>query len=295
MGLFSHKPKIRFETITIDRELEVFRKLEASGYILCEDPFQFDLKKAPEKIRKDAMSMAKDLHGELIVEIFDPIFQTMPWKGLRYAVWRRATPMEIQERIKKRQEKIRPNYKDTMGSYDDIARKLDQKKIHVSEEDLHALDSVVSDQDGASQGDLDTKTRDELREASDAIEAISTFNPYDHQGEEGHEMDQKQRGPVFQQSIELQADPTDSEDITDNVDAMSMMQEAANSKPMEAPPSGPPQNVTAGGPPANVPPSQPPQNITPAGPPAVSQPPMPPSFSPPPSPPADVRKDEQEG
>jgi len=295
MGLFNRKPKIRFETITIDRELEVFRKLESGGYILCEDPFQFDIHKPAEKIRKDAMSMAKDLHGELIVEIFDPVFSTMPWKGLRYAVWRKATPIEVQERIKREQNKHRPNYKDTMGSYDDIARKLDQKKIHVTEEDLHALDNVVSTQDGSSSGDLDGKTKEELKMASQAIEAISTFNPYDHQGEEGHEMDGRAGGPVFEQSIELLPDVPKSEDISGNVDAMSMMQEAAAASSAGAPSSSPPQNVPPAQPPANVPPSGQPANVAPAQPPGNSPPSQPTAFSPPPPPPTTKKTEDKEG
>lgn len=295
LGLFNRKPKIRFETITIDRELEVFRKLEASGYVLCEDPFQFDIKKPAEKLRKDAMSMAKDLHGELIVEIFDPIYQTMPWKGLRYAVWRKATPMEIQERIKKQQEKHRPNYKDTMGSYDEIARQLDRKKIQVSEDDLHALDSVVSSNTHPTEREIDGKTKEELEEASEAIKAISTFNPYDHQGEEGHEMDEPAGGPVFEQSIQLETDVVESEDITEDVDAMSMMQDAADNKPAPAPDPAPLQKTSPPRPPANVHPSSPPQNVESPAPPSVSQKPKPPAISPPPSPPAQTKKEEKEG
>ncbi len=182
-----------------------------------------------------------------------------------------------------------------MGSYDDIAKKLDQKKIHVTEEDLHALDNVVSTQDGSSSGDLDGKTKEELKMASQAIEAISTFNPYDHQGEEGHEMDGRAGGPVFEQSIELLPDVPKSEDISGDVDAMSMMQEAAAATPAEAPLSSPPQNVPPAQPPANVPPSGPPANVAPAQPPANSPPPQPPAFSPPPPPPTAQKKEDQEG
>jgi hypothetical protein len=307
MGLFSKKPKIRFETITVEREREVFRALEGRGWILCDEPFQFDVKKPPEKLRKDAKSVAKDLNGELIVEIYDPIYQSMPWKGLRYAVWRKATQDEMVERIKKQQEKARPNYKDTMGSYEDIQKKLDQKKIVVTEEDLHALDSVVSTQNIDVKGDLDGKTKEELREASEAIQAISTFNPYDHQGEEGHEMDGElgPSGPVFQESIQLQSDMPEDRELPSDIDAMSMMQEAASEPPVEVKEpelpiksegSSPPANVPEGGSPMNIQPAKSPVASDPPTPPVRSPPPSPPAFSPPPGPPGlNEKKDEENG
>lgn len=295
MGLFSKKPKVRFETITIDRETEVFRALENKGWILCDDPFQFDLHKPPEKLRKDAMSVAKDLKGELIVEIYDPIYVNMPWKGLRYAVWKRATPDQIRERIAKQQEKARPNYKDTMGSYDDIQRQLDQRRIHVSEEDLHALDDLKLDQDSDLKGDSGGKQSDELRMANEAIQAISTFDPYEHQGEYADE-GAESKGPVFEESIELQADVPDATDPSEEINAMDMMMGEAQKQPAvpqqegqvpvesEKPqppaiqtPASPPANIQQAQPPANRPQASPPSNVQRAQPPANQQPARPPA------------------
>ncbi len=302
MGLFSRKPKIRFETITVDRERDVFRALEKQGYILCDDPFQFDAQKPAEKLRKDARSVAKEIKGELIVEIYDPIYQTMPWKGLRYAVWRTATREELVERAKKDQEKIRPNYKDTMGSYDDIARKLDEKKIHVSEDDLRSLDVVMTGEQIDTKGDMDGKLLDELKKADSAIQAITTFNPYDHQGETGHEMDEQPTGPVFEQSMNDLTEAPPSSDPTPDVDALSLMQSAAPeiANVPEAKLSAPTPDVEL---PATTPTPQPPAIATPSGPPAVAPQPQPPANVPPPSPaasppiapPGAIRKEEDQG
>ncbi|OYT46165.1 hypothetical protein B6U90_01755 [Thermoplasmatales archaeon ex4484_6] len=283
MGLFSKKPKPRFEAITIDREREVFRALEDRGWILCDEPFQIELQKPAEKLRKDALAIAKDLKGELIVEVFDPIFTNMPWRGLRYAVWRKATPMEIQERMrKKKQGHDRPDYKDTMGSIEDIARKLDEKKIKVSEEDLHALDSIVQTEKTDVKGDLDGKTREELMEAENAIKAISTFDPYEHQGEEGTVPELEGSGPVFQQSIELETDEALKENNTEvkDIDAMAMMMEAAE--------SGEIANVTAPAPPDSTPPPSPPAAVPEGELPQITPPPQPPQTVSPPSPPANA-------
>lgn len=289
MGLFNKKPKIRFETITIDRESEVFRALENKGWILCDDPFQFDVHKSSEKLRKDAMSVAKEVKGELIVEIYDPIYVNMPWKGLRYAVWKRATPEQIRERLAKQQAKLRPNYKDTMGSYEDIARKLDQKKIHVSEDDLHALDNFVGPGSSDLKGDSGGRISEELRTANEAIQAITTFDPYEHQGEMVDDT-AASTGPVFQESIELVKDVPDSEDITEKVNALDMMGSAADAPPPKTEveettpvglqPSQPPANTVQKSPQTTV---QPPSNVPPATTPKVTLPQ--PGFKAPPPPP----------
>jgi hypothetical protein len=292
VGLFSKKPKVRFETITIDRESEVFRALENKGWILCDDPFQFDVHKSAEKLRKDAMSVAKGMHGELIVEIYDPIYANMPWKGLRYGVWRKATPDEIRERIVKQQAKHRPNYKDTMGSIEDIERKLDQKKIHVSEEDLHALDNIKVTDDSDLGGDSGGRISEELRDANEAIQAISTFDPYDHQGEMA-DQGTGTSGPVFEQSMEMRTEDTNVKDPTGNVDAMEMMMSAAESNPpsqtqqgqvpMKSPEAGTPTTTTPTPPPMEAPKAQPPANVPPSQPPASAAPPA--GFKAPPPPP----------
>lgn len=289
MGLFNKKPKIRFETITIDRESEVFRALENKGWILCDDPFQFDVHKSSEKLRKDAMSVAKEVKGELIVEIYDPIYVNMPWKGLRYAVWKRATPEQIRERLAKQQAKLRPNYKDTMGSYEDIARKLDQKKIHVSEDDLHALDNFVAPGSSDQKGDPGGRISEELQIANEAIQGISTFDPYEHQGEMVDNT-AASTGPVFQESIELVSEVPVSEDITDKVDALDMMGSMADVPPPEPAveettpvgpqPSQPPATTVQTSPPAAV---QPPANVPPSTIPKVTLPQ--PGFKAPPPPP----------
>ena len=302
MGLFSRKPKIRFETITVERERDVFRALEKQGYILCDDPFQFDAQKSAEKLRKDARSIAKELNGELIVEIYDPIYHTMPWKGLRYAVWRNATREELVKRAQDQQAKTRPNYKDTMGSYDDIARKLDEKKIHVSEEDLRSLDVVMTNEQIDTKGDMDGKLLDELKKADSAIQAITTFNPYDHQGEMGHEMDEQPTGPVFEKSMDELSEPLPSSEPTPEVDAISLMQSAAP-EIATVPEAQPPATVPDVQLPATTPTPQPPAMAPPSGPPAVAPQPQPPANVPPsstaisplPTPPESIGKDEDQG
>jgi hypothetical protein len=299
MGLFSKKPKVRFETITIDRETEVFRALENKGWILCDDPFQFDLHKPPEKLRRDAMSVAKDLRGELIVEIYDPIYVNMPWKGLRYAVWRRATPDEIRDRIAKQQAKARPNYKDTMGSYDDIHRQLDQKRIHISEEDLHALDDIKVDDDSGLSGDSGGKQSEELRMANEAIKAISSFDPYEHQGEYADE-EAESKGPVFEERIELQADVPDATDPSEDIDAMDMMMSEGQKQPavpqqegqvpVESEKPQPPANQPPASPPANTQKAQPPARRDVASPPANVQKAQLPANQPPARPPANTQQ-----
>ncbi|MFO8051302.1 MAG: hypothetical protein R6V01_06345 [Thermoplasmatota archaeon] len=239
MGLFGKKKKVRFETITVERERDVFNALEQRGYVLCTDPFQFDMERSHQKLRKDALSMAKDLDAELLVEVWDPIFQHMHWKGLKYAAWRKATPKELEEKRREKEKAERPDYSDSMGSYDDLQRRIDEKQLKVAQEDLRYFDSSVQKEEGQEVSERGG-SEDEIGMTSEQMETISSYNPYDHQGEdqdiygEAHiDKEAAQTGPVFEKNMELDLEAVDTKDPTEDIDPLSMMTESVPSKEQE--------------------------------------------------------------
>jgi hypothetical protein len=288
MSLFGKKKQIRFETITVDRERDVFRALENKGWTLCTDPFQFDVQKSHDKLRKDAMKMAHEMHAELLVEVWDPIYQHMHWKGLKYSAWRRATNEEIIERMRKKQERDRPDYSDSLGSYETIAQKLEQKKIHVSEEDLHQYDSVLKVDEQQMVGEVYGDSNEDMGMVTEHFDTVSSLNPYDHQGERQSDIRKDRnidhqaasQGPVFDESQKLELEEGPIVEEKKEIDPLALMMEAA-----------PPQESL----PQPVPETPAPQVSQPAQPPQVAQQPQPPANTPletsllpqvPPSPPA---------
>ncbi|MGA1792696.1 MAG: hypothetical protein ACMUHM_01985 [Thermoplasmatota archaeon] len=275
MSLFGKKKEIRFETILIDREREVFRQLESRGWALCTDPFQFDVQKSHEKLRKDALKMAKELHAELLVEVWDPIYQHMHWKGLRYSAWRRATREEMMERQKKKTD--RPDYSDSMGSMEDIARRLEQKKLRVDTEELHQYDSVLTADPTQMEGEVYGNAEEDMGMVTEHFETISSYNPYDHQGQSASELSKKSlvdneaasQGPMFDSGMTLETGVPETSDPTKEIDPLALMMEAA--------PEQETQEIPAPQPQAQPLPQAPPVQQLPA-----SQQPVPQAGSPPP-------------
>ena len=249
MGLFGKKKEIRFESITIDREKEIYRGLEKKGWTMIQDTFQFNMDKPPEKIRKMAMKMAKDLKGELLVEVWDPIYQRHPYKGLTYSTWRKMTPEEIlKKRIEEKKKKnIRPDYTGSMGDASEMLRRESEERI--SQDDLKTLDEIIESQHIHSS-DMEVVGDESGIESGEgsSIKAISAFDPMDHQGEirDDSEAEKEKEtpnyesapeygrgesgsGPVFEQKIKLETmddidrNPKPGEDF----DAMKMMAEAS--------------------------------------------------------------------
>ncbi|MGA1848164.1 MAG: hypothetical protein ACMUHB_02385 [Thermoplasmatota archaeon] len=314
MKLFGKKKEIRFETITIDRERDVFRALEKRGWTLCSDPFQFDIQKSHEKLRKDAMKMARELDAELLVEVWDPIYQRMHWKGLKYSAWRKATPQELMERQKV--QTGRPDYSDSFASYDTIAQKLEQKKIHISQEEVRSYDSVLQAENVDDGGEVYGNSDEDMGMRTEHIETMSSFNPYDHQGESQDDLQSRtidkeaaSKGPMFESDMQLETGAPDVSDPTRDIDPLAMMMDAAGEEPATpVQQSGPqvPQVAMPAQPPATPPPSQPPAQFQPpsppmqkppSGPPQLSIPGPPPMISEKPTPPATQKKqgDPEEG
>ena len=279
MGLFGKKKEIRFETITVERETEVFRALEARGWTLCTDPYQFDLQKSPEKLRKDAMKMAKELDAEIVVEVWDPIYMRMPWKGLKYAAWRRATPEEMQKRIMEKMK--RPDYSDSMGDYDKLIQKFDQKQINVQQEEMKGLETQVTAAQPEPEGETYGSAEEDMGMRTEHFDTVSTLNPYDYHGSTDTDLQKPEggqppvkKGPYFESSMELQIGTPDSSDPTEAIDPLAMMMDAAAApEPVQKTPDGP-----------QTPIPPPPVQQTPAA--TLPQmPPKPPLFAPPPPPP----------
>jgi len=296
--LFGKKKEIRFETITIDRERDVFRALEKRGWTLCSDPFQFDIQKSHEKLRKDALKMARELDAELLVEVWDPIFQRMHWKGLKYSAWRKATPQELIERQKA--QSSRPDYSDSFASYDAITRKLDQKQIRVSQEEIRSYDSVLKAENVEDYGEGYGNSEEEMGMRSEKIETMSSFNPYDHQGEsnddgEGDTVDREaaSRGPMFDSEMQLEMGAPEVSDPTGTIDPLALMMDAAGEEPAQPVPRTEPQVpqvAEQAQPPAKTAPPWPPAEIQPSSPPIVKEPPGPPQLSIPGPPPMMAEK-----
>jgi hypothetical protein len=319
LSLFGKKTSIRFETITVDREKDVFRALENKGWTLCSDPFQFDVQKSHEKLRKDALKMAKELHAELLVEVWDPIYQHMHWKGLKYGAWRMATREELLEREKAKQLTGRPDYSDSLGSIETIAQKLEDKQIHVNQDELHQYDEVLVADKSQMTGEVYGNSDEDMGMVTEHFDTISTLNPYDHQGENQSEIrkdtnvDQEaaRQGPVFDESqkLELGEDPMVDQNLAEAIDPLALMMEAAPTQE-KVPQTGqapqtpqvalPPQVAEQAQPPANVPPVSLPTPQMPAGPPALGAPPQlpqPPSPAPAalPKPSNEIKEEEEKG
>ncbi len=321
MSLFGKKTSIRFETITVDREKDVFRALENKGWTLCSDPFQFDVQKSHEKLRKDALKMAKELHAELLVEVWDPIYQHMHWKGLKYGAWRKATKDELLEREKAKQLSGRPDYSDSLGSIETIAQKLEDKQIHVNQDELHQYDEVLVADKSQMTGEVYGNSDEDMGMVTEHFDTISTLNPYDHQGENQSEIrkdtnvDQEaaKQGPVFDESqkLELSEDPMFDQKPAEVIDPLALMMEAAPTQeevpqtsqapqtPQVALPPQAPQVAEQPQPLANVPPASLPIPQMPAGPPALGAPPqLPQPTSPAPAAlpkPSDIKEEEAKG
>jgi hypothetical protein len=230
MGLFGKKKEFRFETITIDREREVFRALEDRGWSLCTDPFTFDEQKPAEKIRKDALKTGKDLDAELMVEVFDPLYARTPWKALKYAAWRKATPEEIRSRMA--QKMARPSYSDTMSSYEEIETRLDQKKVQVSTEEIRAFDSVVKKEDVKLEGETYGSAYEDMGMIKGDIQAIRSRSPFESilaESQPDHS------GPVFESGIHIETGAPDSSDPTTQIDPLALMMAEAEKAPAVRP------------------------------------------------------------
>jgi len=276
MGLFGKKKEFRFETITVDRETEVFRALEDRGWSLCTDPFQFDEQKAAEKIRKDAMRTGKDLDAELMVEIYDPLYARTPWKALKYAAWRKATPEEIRARMAKKMAK--PSYADTMSSYDDIESRLDQKRLQVSAEEVKVFDNTVKLEDVKLEGETYGSAYEDMGMARTDIKAVRAQNPFD-QNNIIEESQPDHKGPVFDSEIQIETGVPDSSDPTTEIDPLALMMAEAEKAPaalstantFASQPLPQPGQLTPAAPPPSgpqvhyvgAPPSQPPQGVKP--------------------------------
>lgn len=251
MSLFGKKKDLRFESITVDRQSEIFRGLEQRGWTMIQDTFQFDLEKPPEKIRKMAVRMAKDMKAELLVEVWDPIYMKRPFRGLTYAAFRKMTPEEInrkkiEEMRKKKQE--RPRY----GSMNDPSKMIRQQAPSISEEDLKALEQIM-EEEHISPEELIVKAEEKGEyDRSTSIKALSAKDPLDRQGQyEEDELDKEAEdysgpryksapeytqgesteGPVFEKSMEIKTiDDIETADIGEDFDAMSVMIDAGSQK-----------------------------------------------------------------
>ncbi|MGA1819875.1 MAG: hypothetical protein ACMUHU_02580 [Thermoplasmatota archaeon] len=276
MSLFGKKKEIRFETILIDRERDVFRQLESRGWTLCTDPFQFDVQKSHEKLRKDALKMARELHAELLVEVWDPIYQHMHWKGLKYSAWRRATREEMMERQKKKTG--RPDYSDSMGSMEEIARKLEQKKLRVDTEELHQYDSVLTTDPTQMEGEVYGNAEEDMGMVTEHFETFSSQNPYDHQGRSASDLEKRSlldseaasQGPMFDGGMTLETGAPDSSDPTKEIDPLALMMDAAPGQETQQSPAPQPQPQPQSQP---QPQPQPPSQSLPQAPPVHQLPP----------------------
>jgi hypothetical protein len=232
MGIFGKKKEIRFEAITIERQRDVFRALEQRGWMLCSDPFQFDIEKPPEKLRKDALGMAKDLKAELLIETWDPIFKNKPHKGLSYSAWRPMTPEEMNKKRLEAEAVKRPNYSDSMGS----VQAKPQVAVQADESDLEALQKVMEKEIAAQPeivtGKLVKGDGIEILTDSEGIKTLSAEDPYKRAGRTAEEIikekpGESSEGPLFEQSMKIELGEPDTRDPTAEVDGLAMMLAAA--------------------------------------------------------------------
>jgi hypothetical protein len=233
MGLFSKKKEIRFEAITIERQRDVFRALEQRGWTQCSEPFQFDVEKVPEKIRKDALNMAKDLKADLLIETWDPIYRNKPHKGLFYSVWRPMTTEELNKKRLEAETMKRPDYSDSMG----VVQAKAAAHVQAEQVDLDALQKVM-EKEVAVQPEYTTGMLvrgDDVGLVSEegSIKTIVADDPYKTIGRGADETIREKSeyvsgdGPVFDESMKLELGAPDTTDPTAQVDGMAMMLEAA--------------------------------------------------------------------
>ena len=200
MKLFGKKKDIRFESITIDRRREVFKALEARGWTQCADTYQFDMDRTPEKLRKIAKQQAKDLKAELLVEIWDPIFQRTPYRGLSYSAWRKMTPEEVNQKMV--EKALRPDYSDTMGSIEDLEKRIYHPQAPKPTEDIRGWDTMVqAPPSPEEEGETYGTSEEDMGMTHADFETVSVMNPYDHQGESDEnlrigESDRRTAGPA---------------------------------------------------------------------------------------------------
>lgn len=311
MNLFGKKKEFRFESITIDRQREVFRGLEDRGWILCQDTFQFDMEKPPDKIRKMAMKQGKDLKCELLIEIWDPIYQAKPWKGLSYGAFRKMTSDEIIRRQVER--KKRPNYDHAMGDVSDMLPSRPQ--IQVNPEDLKALESIVEKEHIHADGmGVVSRGVDKDMGPTDSIKAVAVLDPLDHQGEMGADLvkepaKKEDSGPRYESApnftqgapisqplfdssmkIETLDEVLDKTDLIKEVDPLAMMIDAADREEAVKTPAAPAPAVQ----PTQAPPVQaPPQAPAPQVPAQTAPSPNMPPAATPAQTPAQVREEDE--
>jgi len=237
MGLFGRKKEIRFESIVIDRQRDVFRALEQRGWTLCTDPFKFELEKTTDKLRKEAMSMAKDLKAELLVEVWDPIYHNRPHKGLMYAAWRQMTPDEVQMRRMEEASRKRPDYSDSLGT---AQSRPSAPQVEIAREDMEVLDSFANEEVDAGpqlQAGKVVQAGDVGLAVDDgSIKAVAVDDPYHHRGEAAERLVlgdalESSEGPLFEHTMQLELGTPDTSDPTEGVDAMALMMEAASGPP----------------------------------------------------------------
>ncbi len=252
---FFSKNKIRFETITVERRSVVFRALEGRGWTLITDPYQIDMDKTPEKLRKIAMKNARELHGELVVETWDPLYLRQPYKGLTYSAWRQMTPEEINQKKMEREKENtgRPDYSDTMGTLEDLSRKiLEKPKVQISTEDMKTINEMSMESQFSEAAGMVYGSKDKDMEMVTAnIETISVDDPYDHYGGRGRDLIKESTssapgttagdgnlpgvrsagGPVFDESKKLELGTAPMQDELKEVDPLAMMMAAADEAP----------------------------------------------------------------
>jgi hypothetical protein len=224
----------------------------------------------------------------------------MHWKGLKYAAWRRATREELIERERAKKLKERPDYSDSLGSYEDIAQRLEKKKIHIDQEDLHQYDNVLVAEQTDDKGEVYGSSDEDMGMVTEHFDTVASLNPYDHQGESEDQIrkvsnidrEAASQGPVFDESHKLELSEEGPQvDATKELDPLALMMEAAppqETTPQAAPVPQAPQPVQQAPPPQNVPPAQPPQAVPQAPPPQPVQPAQPPQAVPQTQPPANI-------
>ena len=235
MGLFGKKKNIRFESITLDRQRDIFKALESRGWAQCSDAFSFDLDRPTEKLRKDAMAMARDLKADLLIETWDPIYHNRPYKGLSYSVWRPMTQEEINRKRMIAQAEKRPNYSDSLGT---VQARPKAAETLIDERDIEAMESIMGPE---SLKSASTEPDEREKGLSPAIEmgsigVVSADDPYERRTEPPREVrkesmgEKSGSGPVFDEGLKLEFGIPEESDPTSEIDAMALMSDAAEEK-----------------------------------------------------------------
>ena len=233
MSLFGKKKNIRFESITLDRQRDIFKALESRGWTQCSEAFSFDLDRTTEKLRKDAMAMARDLKADLLIETWDPIYHNRPYKGLSYSVWRPMTQDEINKKRMLAQTEKRPNYSDSLGT---IQARPKATETLIDEKDIEAMENIVDREVLASAStEPDGGSENGPSRAIDmgSIEVVSADDPYKRRTEPPREVrkeamgEKAGSGPVFDEEMKLEFGVPEESDPTSKIDAMALMAGAA--------------------------------------------------------------------